>query len=59
MLTEDEYKIALSESSWKISRGNIHIGHGVKYNNLDPLTVISFEGSLNVTEMLTLSMWHG
>ena len=51
MLAEDRYKTTLRESSWKILKENLHIDHGVKYNNLYPPTMYSWEGSLNVAEM--------
>ena len=50
--------MTLSESSWKIAKGNLHINHGVRYNNLYQLTMISREGSLNGAELLTPSLWH-
>ena len=49
----------MNESAWKISNGNMHIGHEVKHNNLYPLTVIGQEGSLNREEMPNSRMWHG
>ena len=39
-------------------KGNMHIGHGVKYNYLYPLTVIGQEGWLNVEEMSNSRLWH-
>ena len=49
----------MSESSWQTLKGNLHIGHGVKYNHFYPLTLYSHEGSLNVVKMPTSSLWHG
>ena len=59
ILVEDGYKTTLNESSWHITRGNLRIGHGVKYNNLYLLRLISLEGSLNIAEVPTTSLWHG
>ena len=59
MLAEDGYKMPPNESSWKIAKGSLHIGHGVRYKNLYPVTMISREESLNVAKMSTPSLWHG
>ena len=40
MLAEDRYRTTLNESTWMISRGNLRIGSGHKYNNLYPLMAI-------------------
>ena len=50
MLSKDGYKGTLSELSRQIRKGNLHIGHGVRYNNVYPLTLINKEGSLNVVD---------
>ena len=50
MLAEDGYKTTLNESTWMISRGNLQIGCGHKYNNLYQLMAINLEGSVNVAE---------
>ena len=39
MMPEGRYKMMLSESSWRISKGNMLILHCVKYNHLSLLTV--------------------
>ena len=36
MLAEDGYKTTLNESTWMISRGNLRIGRGHKYEQLVP-----------------------
>ena len=41
MLVEDGYRTTLGDSSWQITRENLPISHGRKYNNLYPLRVIS------------------
>ena len=53
MLVDHEYRTTLNQSTLKISKGNMHIGHGIKYNNLYPLTVIGQERCLNVAKMPT------
>ena len=59
MLADHGYRTTLNESTWQLSKGNMHIGHELKYNNLYPLTVIGQEGSLNVAEMPSSRLWHG
>ena len=58
MLAEDGYKTTLSESPWTISRGNLKIGNGYKYNNLYPLMLISPEGAVNVAKSRDSNLWH-
>ena len=50
MLAEVGYKMTLSESSWMISRENMKIEHGYKYNNLYPLMEINPDGAVNIAE---------
>ena len=52
MLADHVYRKTLNESTWQISKGNMDIRHGVKYNNLYPLTMIRQEGTVIVTEIL-------
>mgnify|MGYP000152591075 CR=1 FL=1 len=59
MLAEDGYRTTLHESTWVISRGNLKIGSGYKYNNLYPLMVINPEGAVNVAEKTDPNLWHG
>ena len=59
MLAEDGYKTTLNESTWMISRGNLRIGSGHKYNNLYPLMAINPEGAVNVAEKTDPNLWHG
>ena len=59
MLAEDGYKTTLHESTWVISRGNLKIGSGHKYNNLYPLMAINPEGAVNVAEKTDPNLWHG
>ena len=59
MLAEDGYKTILNESAWMISRGNLKIENGHKYNNLYPLMVINPEGVVNVAEKTDPNLWHG
>ena len=53
------YSTTLDESWWQTLKGILYINHGVKYNNLYPLIVISQEGSLNITKFLSSGLWHG
>ena len=59
MLAEDGHKTTLGESSQHITTGNLQIVPGEKYNNLYLLIVINREGSINVAEMTTTTVWHG
>ena len=59
MLAEDGYKTTLNESTWMISRGNLQIGSGQKYNNLYPLMVLNPKGAVNVAEKTDLNLWQG
>ena len=59
MLAEDEYRTTLNESTWMISRGNLQIGCGHKYNNLYQLMAINLEGSVNVAKKTDPNLWHG
>ena len=47
-----------SELSWKITKGNLQIGDGLKYNNIYLVIVINQEGSLNVAELSSTYLWH-
>ena len=40
MLVDHGYRTTLNESIWRISKGNMHIDHGVKYKTLYPHTVV-------------------
>ena len=42
-----------------ISRGNLKIGNGHKYNNLYPMMAINPEGVVNVAEKSDPNVWHG
>lgn len=44
------YKIIFSQSSWKISKGNILVAHGIKVDSLYPLYVSKKDTILSVTE---------
>ena len=43
------YKVTFSQSSWKISKGNILVAHGIKVGSLYPLYVSSKDIVLTVT----------
>ena len=58
MLAEDGYKTNLNESTWMISRGNLRIESGHKYNNLYPLMAINPVGVVNVAEKADLNLWY-
>ena len=58
MLAEDGYRTTLNESVWMISRGNLQIGSGHKYNNLYPLMAINPEGAVNVAEKTDPNLYH-
>ena len=58
ILGDHRYITTLNDSMWKISKGNMQCGHGVKYNNVYPLMVIGQEESLNVAEMPSSRLWH-
>ena len=58
MLAEDGYRTTLNESTWMITRGNLRIGSGHKFNNLYPLMVINPEGIMNIAEKTDLNLWH-
>ena len=58
-LAEDGYMTTLGQSFWQITRGNLIMNHGSKYNNLYLLNVFSHEGSINVAELPIVSLWHG
>ena len=59
MLSKEGYRMTLNESTWMISRGNLRIGSGHKYNNLYPLLAINPEGDVNVAEKTYRKLWHG
>ena len=59
MLAKDGYKTTLNESTWMISRGNLRIKNGHKYNNLYPLMAINPVGVVNVAEKTNPNLWHG
>ena len=59
MLAKDGYITALNESAWMITRGNLRIGSGHKYNNLYPLIAINPEGPVNIAEKTDPSLWYG
>ena len=59
ILVEYGYRTNLNELAWMISRGNLRIGSGHKYNNLYPLMVINPEGVVNVAEKIDSNLWHG
>ena len=59
ILAEDGYKTTLNESTWMISRGNLRIGSGHKYNNLYPLMAINPIEVVNVAEKTDPNLWHG
>ena len=59
MLVESGYRMTVSESSWLITKWNIRINHGSKYNNLYLLNMLSLEGIINVTELPNVTLWHG
>ena len=44
------YKVTFSQLSWKISKGNILVAHGIKVGSLYPLYVSSRDIVLSVTE---------
>ena len=58
MVAEDGCRMTLNESTWMISRGNLRIGSGHKYNNLYPLMAINPEGAVNVAEKTNPNLWH-
>ena len=58
MLTEHGYRTTLNESVWMISRENLRIGSGHKYNNLYQLMAINPEGVVNVAEKTDPNLWH-
>ena len=58
MLAEDECRTTLNESAWMISRGNLRIGSGHKYNNLYPLMAINPEGAVNIAQKTDPNLWH-
>ena len=58
MLAEDGYGTTLNESEWMITRGNLRIGNGHKYNNLYPMMTINPEGAVNVAEKTYSNLWH-
>ena len=59
MVAEDGCRMTLNESTWMISRGNLQIGSGHKYNNLYPLMAINPEGAVNVAKKTNLNLWQG
>ena len=59
MLDEEGYRTTLNESTWMISRGNLQIGSGQKYNNLYPLMELNPKGAVNVAEKTDLNLWQG
>ena len=58
-LAEDGYMTTLGQSFWQITRGNLIMNHGSKYNNLYLLNVFSLEDTINVTELPNVTLWHG
>ena len=58
MLAENGYKMTLNESTWMISRGNLRIGSGHKYNNLYPLMAINPVGGVNIAKKTDPNIWH-
>ena len=42
MLAKEWYRMMLDVFSWYIWKGNSHMENGVKYNNLYPLTIKTF-----------------
>ena len=59
MIAKVEYRMTPNESTWLIIKGNLRISHGSNYNNLYLLNMFSLEGSTNVAEMPTATLWHG
>ena len=59
MLVEDGYRTTLNESTWMISRENLEIMNGYKYNNLYTLMAINPEGVVNIAKKTDPNLWHG
>ena len=55
MVAEDGYRTTRLEATWVISRGNLKIGNGYKYNNLYPLMAINSKEAVNVAEKTNLN----
>ena len=58
MVAEYGYRRTLNESVWRVSRGNLKIRCGHKYN-LYPLMEINREGVVIVAKKTGPNLWHG